>query len=49
MPPRARALAAHREIIAGLRAGSSDRAESAMRLHVLNARDFLTEVMRERD
>ena len=46
---RARSLAAHREIIAGLRAGSSDRAESAMRLHVLNARDFLTEVMRERD
>ena len=46
---RARSLAAHREIIAGLRAGSSDRAESAMRLHVLNARDFVTEVMRERD
>lgn len=46
---RARSLAAHREIIAGLRAGSTDRAESAMRLHVLNARDFLTEVMRERD
>ena len=46
---RARSLAAHREIIAGLRAGSSDRAESAMRLHVLNSRDFLTEVMRERD
>ncbi len=46
---RARSLAAHREIIAGLRAGSTDRAESATRLHVLNARDFLTEVMRERD
>jgi DNA-binding GntR family transcriptional regulator len=46
---RARSLAAHREIIAGLRAGSTDRAESAMRLHVLNARDFLTEVIRERD
>jgi DNA-binding GntR family transcriptional regulator len=46
---RARSLASHREIVAGLRAGSADRAESAMRLHVLNARDFLTEVMRERD
>ncbi len=42
---RSRSLAAHREIIAGLRAGSAERAESAMRLHVLNARDFLTEVM----
>ena len=43
------ALAGLLGLIAGLRAGSSDRAESAMRLHVLNARDFLTEVMRERD
>lgn len=42
---RARSLAAHREIVAGLRAGSAERAESAMRLHVLNARDFLIEVM----
>ena len=46
---RERSLAAHREILAGLRAGSAERAESAMRLHVLNARDFLIEVMRERD
>lgn len=45
---RERSLAAHREILAGLRAGSAERAESAMRLHVLNARDFLIEVMRER-
>jgi len=42
---RTRSLAAHREIVASLRAGSADRAESAMRLHVMNARDFLTEVM----
>ena len=42
---RARSLAAHREIVASLRAGSADRAESAMRLHVMNARDFLIEVM----
>ncbi len=42
---RTRSLAAHREIVAGLRAGSAERAESAMRLHVLNARDFLIEVM----
>lgn len=42
---RSRSLAAHREIVAGLRAGSAERAESAMRLHVLNARDFLIEVM----
>jgi DNA-binding GntR family transcriptional regulator len=45
---RARSLAAHREIAAGLRSGSAERAESAMRLHVLNARDFLIEVMDER-
>ena len=44
-----RSLAAHREILAGLRDGSAERAESAMRLHVLNARDFLIEVMGERD
>lgn len=42
---RARSLQAHREIVAGLRAGSAERAESAMRLHVLNARDYLIEVM----
>jgi len=42
---RARSLTAHREIVASLRAGSADRAESAMRLHVMNARDFLIEVM----
>jgi len=42
---RSRSLAAHREIVASLRAGSADRAESAMRLHVMNARDFLTGVM----
>ena len=35
--------------IAALRAGSAERAESAMRLHVLTARDYLIEVMRERD
>ena len=46
---RERSLVAHREILAGLRAGSAERAESAMRLHVLNARDFLIEVMRERE
>ena len=46
---RERSLAAHREILAGLRDGSAERAESAMRLHVLNARDFLIEVMRERE
>jgi DNA-binding GntR family transcriptional regulator len=45
---RARSLAAHREIVASLRAGSAERAESAMRLHVLTARDYLVEVMRER-
>ena len=45
---RARSLAAHREILSGLRDGSAERAESAMRLHVLNARDFLIEVMGER-
>ncbi len=45
---RARSFAAHREIAAGLRSGSAERAESAMRLHVLNARDFLIEVMDER-
>lgn len=42
---RARSLQAHREVVAGLRAGSAERAESAMRLHVLNARDYLIEVM----
>ena len=36
-------------VIAALRAGSAERAESAMRLHVLTARDYLIEVMRERD
>ena len=45
---RARSLAAHREIVAGLRAGSAERAECAMRLHVLTARDFLIEVMHDR-
>ncbi|MGI9116932.1 MAG: GntR family transcriptional regulator, partial [Gaiellales bacterium] len=45
---RGRSLASHREVIAALRAGSAERAESAMRLHVLNARDYLIEVMRER-
>ncbi len=43
-----RSLAAHRDIVASLRAGSAERAESAMRLHVLTARDFLIEVMRDR-
>ncbi len=42
---RARSLQSHREIVAGLRAGSAERAESAMRLHVLNARDYLIEVL----
>ncbi len=45
---RTRSLAAHREIVAALRSGSAERAESAMRLHVLTARDFLIEVMGER-
>jgi len=45
---RERSLTAHREIASTLRAGSAERAESAMRLHILNARDYLNEVMRER-
>lgn len=45
---RTRSLSAHREIVAALRSGSAERAESAMRLHVLTARDFLIEVMGER-
>ncbi len=45
---RERSLADHREIASTLRAGSAERAETAMRLHILNARDYLNEVMRER-
>jgi len=45
---RTRSLSAHREIVAALHSGSAERAESAMRLHVLTARDFLIEVMGER-
>ncbi len=45
---RTRSLSAHREIVAALRSRSAERAESAMRLHVLTARDFLIEVMGER-
>jgi len=45
---RERSLISHREIASTLRAGSAERAESAMRLHILNARDYLNEVMRER-
>jgi DNA-binding GntR family transcriptional regulator len=40
-------LACHREILAAIAAGSADRAGSAMRIHMLSARDYLIEVMRE--
>ena len=46
---RAVSLTCHREIHAALASGSAERAETAMRLHVLSAKDFLIEVMRERD
>jgi DNA-binding GntR family transcriptional regulator len=40
-------LACHREILAAMAAGSADRAGTAMRIHMLSARDYLIEVMRE--
>lgn len=45
---RAVSLTCHREIQAALASRSVERAETAMRLHVLSAKDFLIEVMRDR-
>ncbi len=41
-------LTCHREIRAALASRSPERAEAAMRLHVLSAKDYLIEVMDER-
>jgi DNA-binding GntR family transcriptional regulator len=42
---RARSLACHREIADALAARSPERAEAAMRMHVLGARDYLRELL----
>jgi len=38
----------HREVVAALAAGSAERAEAAMRLHILNAPAYLNEVLMNR-
>jgi DNA-binding GntR family transcriptional regulator len=43
---RARSLASHREVADALSAGSAERAEAAMRMHLLGARDYLRELLR---
>src|SRR5262249_19289677 len=44
---RARSLSSHREVADALSAGSPERAEAAMRAHLLAARDYLRALLRE--
>ncbi len=44
---RAISLACHRELQVAIATGSPERAEATMRMHIVSARDYLIEVMRE--
>jgi DNA-binding GntR family transcriptional regulator len=44
---RALSFACHRELHVAIAAGSPERAEATMRMHIVSARDYLIEVMRE--
>lgn len=44
---RAQSLFCHRELVAALRAHRPELAEAIMRMHIVGAREFLTEVVRD--
>jgi DNA-binding GntR family transcriptional regulator len=46
---RTKSLLYHREIVRAIEARRPEMAEAVMRVHILNAREFLAEVMRGRD